>query len=143
MSKLLATIRYRAWPNIKAKLANEKKSALTENELLAIIDEVDPEDFRAELLELFNIKVPANETPKKLMQKAFVQYATKIPDEDLGKHKNPFLEMIHFEQKTHFELVEKMGKGVLLPGIDKNPLSSTDPDYTVEYAGMDGYMKRE
>lgn len=76
MAKLLATIRYRAYPMIKAKMEKDNVSRLSEKDLLDIVDQIDPEEFREELLELFGIHVPNGETAKKLMQKAFIEYAT-------------------------------------------------------------------
>ena len=97
MSKLLAAIRFRAFPMIQEKMKGDNVSRLAEKDLLDIVDQVDPEDFREELLQLYEINVPEGETAKQLMQKAFIQYATLKPVNPRADGGNSFLEQIHYE----------------------------------------------
>ena len=47
------------------------------------------------------------------------------------------------EQKLHTELLKKIVMGERLPGIENDPLASTDPDYKMDYSMVPGFIRKE
>lgn len=79
--KMLACVRHVAYQECQAKFndPNNRKTFLTEEEadaLLTMIQETKQENFRLEILARNGVVVTDNEPPKRIMQRAYLTYAT-------------------------------------------------------------------
>lgn len=58
-------------------------------------------------------------------------------------YRSHFQVLLHQENKTHAELLDKLQKGERIPGIEKDPLLTTEVDVVMEYNMIPGYVKKE
>jgi len=104
-----------------------------ENQSAEFLQKVDPEEFRNEILDLFEIKVPTGDTAKRVMQRCYIKYCTGADGKRWNKE-------IDYEQKVHGEILEKLRKGIRVEKIEIDPLTTKEQSYVVDYSGMPGYQ---
>jgi hypothetical protein len=127
------------------------KDKVTPEELDQILLKIktDEQDtFRIKALALFNIQIPQGNTAKQILQKAYIKFSTVSSLVENNKtdkkfYRSHFHVLLTQEQKTHGELLDKLMKGERVPGIEKDPLLSTEADIVMEYNMIPGYVRKE
>jgi hypothetical protein len=133
--KVLAAVRHEAYTKIQDTLAKEHKEKLTQEELDSILENIQnhtQELYREKALELFKIKVPAEENAKRMMQKAYLVYSTVSSikqEEGQPVIRSRWQDQISAEHKVHSEILTKLQNGERVEGIEKDPLESAENDY--------------
>lgn len=77
--KVLACVRHEAYFKFQEMLKSSGKEKLTVDEVDSVLDKIasdSQEVYRAKSLELYKIPVPSDDTPKRVMQKAYLKYST-------------------------------------------------------------------
>ena len=87
LAKILATIRYRAYPKVQQLREDSHMRTVTDEDMARLIRQVDIEEFRGDVLRLFEIPIPEGETAKTVMHKAYIHFTTISEGEDLGKNR--------------------------------------------------------
>ena len=106
------------------------------------------EKYREKALALFGIQIPLGNTAKQLLQKAYVKFSTVSSLTENNKsdkkfYRSHFQVLIHTENKTHAEILDKLQRGERVNGIEKDPLLSAETDMVMEYNMIPGYVKKE
>jgi len=79
------------------------------------------------------------------MQKCYLVYSTisSVQNEDGTFVRAKWQDQISHEHKIHSEILRKLSHGERVDGIEKDPLASTEPDYSYDYNIVPGFLRRE
>lgn len=85
------------------------------------------------------------DNPKRMMQKAYLVYSTisSVKSEDGTVVRAKWQDQISHEHKVHADIMTKLASGERVDGIEKDPLESTEADYSYDYNVVPGFLRRE
>lgn len=126
--KVQAAVRHSVWKRMQAKgvdkLSNDEIDEMQEK-----IKNDEQEDFRKKAMALYNVPLPEGEQPKKVLQRAYLQFSSvssMAAKGGAGNQKSHWNAMIQQEQKQHAEIMNKLQHGERVQGIEKDPLESAE-----------------
>lgn len=127
--KMLACVRHWAHLECQKTFAESGKKQLTDQEaedLLAKIQETKQEEYRLQILQKYNISVPAGTPPKRIMQRAYLTFATQRPH---GLQNNkPWMDKVQHEHQIHAKIFDKICRNEKVEGIEEDPLEGPEID---------------
>ena len=125
--KMLACVRHECYLECQKVFSDPSKKSLTEaecEEMLSRMQETKQEEYRLRILQKHNIEVPVGCPPKRIMQKAYLTYATQRPN---GLENNkPWMEKVQHEHQIHAKIFDKICKNEKIEGIEENPMDGQD-----------------